>query len=63
MIRPGFGHKQPRRFLERVEDNILTQTVDELTRTAVLLTDKVDLDGVVNAEGSHCCNDNEMVEK
>lgn len=57
-----FGHKKPRRFLEGVED-VLRQTVNELTRATLLLIDKVDLHGVVNAEGSHCCNDYEMEEE
>ena len=40
----------------------MRQMVDELTRTGLLLTGKADLDGDVNAEGSHGCNDQEMVE-
>ena len=57
------GHKQPRRFREGVEDNILTQTLDELPRAGLLLTDKVDLAGAGKDEGSHGCNDHGMVEK
>ena len=54
------GHKQLRRFLEDIEDGILTQRVNELTRTGVLLTEKRELLGGRNAVDSHICNDQEM---
>jgi len=56
-------HKQPRRFLEVVEGNIWTQTLDELTRAGLLLTEKVDVAGDGKDEGSHGFDDHELVEK
>ena len=51
------GHKQSRRFLERVDDNFLTQVIEVPTRRGalldLLLTDK---------EGLVGCSDHEMVE-
>ena len=57
------GHKQSRRFPQGVEDSVLTQKLDKLTRAGLLLTDRADLAGDGKDEGSHGCNDYELVEK
>ena len=60
------GHKQSRRFLERVDDNFLTQVIEVPTRRGalldLLLTDKEGLVGDAKVKGSLGCSDHEMVE-
>lgn len=56
-------HKQPRRFLHSTADSILTPMVCELSWAGLLLTDKMNLHGEMNAEDSHGYNDHEVVEK
>ncbi|GAB0206727.1 hypothetical protein GRJ2_003138300 [Grus japonensis] len=61
-------HAQSRRFLQSINDNFLTQVVEEPTRRGVLLlldlvlTNKEGLAGDVKVEGSLGCRDHEMVE-
>ncbi|XP_065502045.1 SUN domain-containing protein 3-like [Caloenas nicobarica] len=57
------GHKQPRRFLQGVEDSILRRTLDELTRAGLSLTDKVDQAEDLKDDSSHGCSGQAMVEK
>ena len=57
------GHKQARRFLQGVEDSVLTETLNELSRAGLFLTDRVGLPGDGKEEGSHGCYHHEMVEK
>ncbi|PKU32048.1 dtw domain-containing protein 2 [Limosa lapponica baueri] len=60
------GHKQSRRFLERVDDNFLLQVIKELTRRGAMLdlvlTNKKGLVENVKLKGSLGCSDHEMVE-
>ncbi|GAB0205364.1 hypothetical protein GRJ2_003002000 [Grus japonensis] len=59
-------HAQSRRFLQSIDDNFLTQVVEEPTRRGVLLdlvlTNKEGLVEDVKAGGSLGCSDHEMVE-
>ncbi|GAB0209149.1 rapamycin-insensitive companion of mTOR-like [Grus japonensis] len=59
-------HAQSRRFLQSIDDNFLTQVVEEPTRRGVLLdlvlTNKEGLVGDVKVGGSLGCSDHEMVE-
>ncbi|GAB0204057.1 hypothetical protein GRJ2_002871300 [Grus japonensis] len=59
-------HKQSRKFLQSINDNFLTQVVEEPTRRGVLLdlvlTNKEGLVGDVKLGGSLGCSDHEMVE-
>jgi len=59
-------HRQSRRFLQNIDDNFLTQEVDEPTRRGVLLdlvlTNKEGLVEDVKVGGSFGCSDHEMVE-
>ncbi|GAB0179469.1 hypothetical protein GRJ2_000412200 [Grus japonensis] len=59
-------HTQSRRFLQSIDDNFLTQVVEEPTRRGVLLdlvlTKKGGLVGDVKVGGSLDCSDHEMVE-
>ena len=59
-------HAQSRRFLQSIEDNFLTQVVEEPTRQDVLLdlilTNKEGLVEDVRVGGSLGCSDHEMVE-
>jgi len=60
------GHKQSRRFLERIDDNFLLQVIEEpMGRCAMLdlvLTNKEGLVRNVKVKGSLGCSDHEMVE-
>ncbi|GAB0207304.1 hypothetical protein GRJ2_003196000 [Grus japonensis] len=59
-------HAQSRRFLQSIDDNFLTQVVEESTRRGVVLdlvlTNKEGLVGDVKVGGSLGCSDHEMVE-
>ncbi|GAB0208473.1 mitochondrial enolase superfamily member 1 [Grus japonensis] len=59
-------HAQSRRFLQSIDDNFLTQVVEEPTRRGVLLdlvlTNKEGLVGDAKVGGSLGCSDHEMVE-
>ncbi|GAB0206526.1 hypothetical protein GRJ2_003118200 [Grus japonensis] len=59
-------HAQSRRFLQSIDDNFLTQVVEEPTRRGVLLdlvlTNKEGLVGDVKVGGSLGCSDHENVE-
>ncbi|GAB0208404.1 hypothetical protein GRJ2_003306100 [Grus japonensis] len=59
-------HAQSRRFLQSIDDNFLTQVVEEPMRRGVLLdlvlTNKEGLVGDVKVGGSLGCSDHEMVE-
>ncbi|GAB0208601.1 hypothetical protein GRJ2_003325800 [Grus japonensis] len=59
-------HAQSRRFLQSIDDNFLTQVVEESTRRGVLLDlvlpNKEGLVGDVKVGGSLGCSDHEMVE-
>ena len=59
-------HKQSRRFLDCVEDNLLLQVIEEPTRRGAMLdlvlTNREGLVGNVMLQGSLVCNDHEMVE-
>ncbi|GAB0207498.1 mitochondrial enolase superfamily member 1 [Grus japonensis] len=59
-------HAQSRRFLQSIDDNFLTQVVEEPTRRGVLLdlvlTNKEGLVGDVKVGGSLGCSDHETVE-
>ncbi|GAB0187151.1 hypothetical protein GRJ2_001180400 [Grus japonensis] len=58
--------KQPRRFLECVDDNFLLQVIEEPTRRGVMLdlvlTNREGLVGNVKLKGSLGCSDHEMME-
>lgn len=58
-------HKQSRRLLQCIDDNILTQMVENCTRRGALLDlvpmNKEDLVRDVKAGGSLNCSDHEMV--
>ncbi|GAB0209598.1 mitochondrial enolase superfamily member 1 [Grus japonensis] len=59
-------HAQSRRFLQSIDDNFLTQVVEDPTRRGMLLDlvlpNKEGLVGDVKVGGSLGCNDHEMVE-
>ncbi|GAB0181056.1 hypothetical protein GRJ2_000570900 [Grus japonensis] len=59
-------HAQSRRFLQSIDDNFLTQVVEEPMRRGVLLdlvlTNKEGLVGDMKVEDSLGCSDHEMVE-
>ncbi|GAB0176272.1 hypothetical protein GRJ2_000092400 [Grus japonensis] len=58
--------KQPRKFLECVDDNFLLQVIEEPTRRGamldLILTNKEGLVGDVKLKGSLGCSDHKMVE-
>ena len=60
------GHKQSRRFLECIDDNFLSQALDEPMRRGALLdlvlTNEEGLVRNVKLKGSLGCSDHEMVE-
>ena len=58
------GHKQCRRILESISDNLLIQAIEKPVRRDALLTltKKEGLTGDVKAEGSLGCSDHEIVE-
>ncbi|GAB0203559.1 hypothetical protein GRJ2_002821500 [Grus japonensis] len=59
-------HKQPRKFLECVDDNFLLQVIEDPTRRGAMLdlvlTNKEGLVGDIKLKGSLGCSDHEMVE-
>ncbi|GAB0182058.1 hypothetical protein GRJ2_000671100 [Grus japonensis] len=59
-------HAQSRRFLQSIDDNFLTQVVEEPTRRDMLLdpvlTNKEGLVGDVKVGGNLGCSDHEMLE-
>ena len=56
-------HKQSRRFLQCIYDNLLTQVVEKPTRSCVmLLTNEEGLVRDVRVRGHLDCNDHDMVE-
>ncbi|GAB0199286.1 hypothetical protein GRJ2_002394000 [Grus japonensis] len=60
------GHKQSRKFLERVNDKFLLQVTEEPVRRGAILdfvlTNKEELVGDVELKSSLDCSDHEMVE-
>ncbi|GAB0187941.1 hypothetical protein GRJ2_001259400 [Grus japonensis] len=60
------GHKQPRRFLEQVDDNFLLQVIEEPKRRGAMvdpvLTNKEGLVGNVKLKASLGCSGHKMVE-
>ena len=58
------GHKQPRRFLESINDNFLTQLIEEPMRRGMwlnlILTNKEGLTGDMKVIGSLGCPDHEI---
>lgn len=59
------GHEQPRRFVEGIDDNILTQMIKDLMKGDALLdltlSNKEKLQGKVESGGSLSCTHREVV--
>ncbi|KAJ7402270.1 rna-directed dna polymerase from mobile element jockey-like [Pitangus sulphuratus] len=59
-------HKQSRRFMESIDDDLLSQVVEDHTRNGVLLdlmlTNRESLTGDVKTAGNLGCSDHEIVE-